>query len=254
MTSTKARRLLRRVPGAAASARLLRNSRSTGDTTLRQARFELSRFTRERRIQRYLRDHSIRRLHLGTGSNVYDGWLNTDVVDFRLTNEVIYLDATKAFPLPDQSFDIVFAEHMIEHLTYRDGLHCLSECRRVLRPGGRIRVATPSLERMIELTSGELTDLQERYLRWSIDTFVEDAGVYLPGFVLNNMFHNWGHRFIYDRQTLGHALHAAGFASVEEFPVGLSDHPELTGVERHMRSAAEFNEYETFVLEAVRQL
>ena len=39
---------------------------------------------------------------------------------------------------------------------------------------------------------------------------------------------------------------------VEEWPVGESGDPRLAGLERHMRSAAEFNAYETMVLEARR--
>ena len=203
-------------------------------------------------IEVYLRTHSIRKLQLGTGSNVLEGWLNTDIHDFRGKNEIVFLDARRRFPLPDNSFDVVFSEHMIEHMTYTEGRRCLLECRRVLRPGGRIRIATPSLDRLIRLYDRELTDLQRQYIRWSIDTFVEPADAYFPGFVLNNFFRDWGHQFIYDEQTLRHALETAGFVDVEELPIGQSGDPRLVGLERHMRSAAEFNELETIVLEARR--
>jgi predicted SAM-dependent methyltransferase len=194
----------------------------------------------------------LRKLQLGTGSNVYDGWLNTDIADYKRENEVVYLDARKRFPLPDGAFDFVFSEHMIEHLTYFDGLHCLRECYRVLRPGGRIRIATPSLERLATLYAPELTDLQERYIRFAIDVMVEKRDAYLPGFVVNNFFRSWGHEFIYDRQTLEHALGKTGFVEIEEWSVGESDDPQLVGLERHMRSVTWFNAYETLVLEARR--
>src|SRR5205814_992975 len=79
------------------------------------------------------------------------------------------------FPLPDASFDFVFSEHMLEHLSYEEGLACLRECRRVLRPGGRIRIATPSLERLARLYDAEQTDVQRRYVRWAADSFVPEA-------------------------------------------------------------------------------
>jgi len=194
----------------------------------------------------------VRRLQLGTRSNVLEGWLNTDVYDDRGKGEVVYLDARRRFPLPDASIDLVFTEHMVEHLDYHEVLHCLRECRRVLKPGGRIRVATPSLDRLA-LLYGPLTDLDRRYVRWSVDTFIRDADAYLPGFVINNFLRDWGHRFVFDRETMGHALATAGFVDAREWPVGKSDDPRLAGLEHHGEMIPpEFNELETLVLEARR--
>jgi predicted SAM-dependent methyltransferase len=206
---------------------------------------------RREQIDSYLRDHSVRKLQLGTGDNVLDGWLNTDIHRFEGVDEIVYLDARAPFPLPDESFDVVFSEHMLEHIDYADGQQCLRECRRVLRPGGRIRIATPSLEQLTRLYDRELTDVQQRYLRWAVDSF-GDADATLPGFVINTFVRAWGHRFIYDGQTLRHALESAGFVDVEACRVGASGDPRLTGLERHIPEAPELNEYETIVLEARR--
>jgi len=207
---------------------------------------------RKRRIDAYLGAHDVRKLQLGSGGNVLPGWLNTDIHDFRGRHEVVYMDARKTFPLPDGSFDVVFSEHMLEHLSYPDGLRCLRECRRVLRSGGRIRVATPSLERLIGLYDPDLSDVQRRYLRWSTDEFVPHADAPLPGFVLNTFVRAWGHEFVYDAQTLRHTLERAGFEGIEEHGVGESGDPRLSGLERHLAEAPELNEYETLVLEARR--
>ena len=197
---------------------------------------------RRGQIQRYLETHDTCKLHLGAGDNVLDGWLNTDLHDYGRGDEIVYLDVRRPFPLPDGSFDLVFSEHMLEHLTYADGQRCLRESLRVLRPGGTIRVATPSLEQLARLYDGE--ELRSRYVRWAVDTLDPEVDVPLPGVVLNNFFRSWGHLFIYDPDTLRHALETAGFVDVEQKPVG-----ELEG---HLAEAPEFNEYETFVLEARR--
>jgi predicted SAM-dependent methyltransferase len=246
------REQLKRVPGLVPAVHAGRATRITATRKLEDARFTAGRFGRHRRIADYLRTHQVRKLQLGTGSNVYEGWLNTDVVDYKRKNEVVYLDARKPFPLPSDAFEFVFSEHMIEHISYTEGLQCLRECRRVLRAGGRIRVATPSLERMARLYDDELSELQTRYIEWALNSFVPEADAYLPGFVVNNMMRNFAHRFVYDRRTLRHALESAGFVDLEECAVGQSSAPELRGLERHMRSAAEFNAYETLVLEARR--
>jgi predicted SAM-dependent methyltransferase len=248
----RAKSYVRRIPGVRPVAASLRSGRAKWLRRLQDARFRVKRARRHRSIEAYLRTHSERKLHLGTGSNAYNGWLNTDVVDFRGLNRVVYLDARKPFPLPDSSFDLVFNEHMIEHLSYPEGRHCLAECHRILRPGGRIRVATPSIDRLIQLYDPELTYLQRRYMQWSTETFIAEADAILPGFIINNMLRSFGHKFVYDEQTLRHALESSGFLDVEVCRVGESSDPRLAGLERHMRSVAEFNEFETIVLEARR--
>jgi predicted SAM-dependent methyltransferase len=197
---------------------------------------------RRRRIARYLEAHDVRKLQLGAAENVRSTWLNTDLHDYGRGGDLVYLDARKRFPLPDESFDVVHSEHMLEHLNYADGQRCLRECFRVLRRGGTIRIATPSLERLARLYDGG--ELQEHYVRWAATTLEPELQAALPGAVLNNFFRSWGHKFIYDAETLRHALTEAGFVDIEERPVG-----EL---ERHLREHPEFNEYETVVLEARR--
>jgi predicted SAM-dependent methyltransferase len=205
----------------------------------------LGRLRRRHAISHYLRTHDARKLHLGAGENVLPGWLNADLHDYG-RRDLVYLDARKPFPLPGESFELVFSEHMLEHLTYADGLSCLRECRRVLRPGGRIRIATPSLQKLAGLYDAELSDVQRRYLAWATESFVPDADEELPGFVVNNFVRAWGHEFVYDRDTLSHALRTVGFVDVEQHHVG------DTGLEGHLAEAPEFNEYETLVLEARR--
>jgi len=52
-------------------------------------------------------------------------------------------------PLPDNAFDLVLCADTVEHV--RDLQLLLSECRRVLRPGGRLAVTTPAHSRLTGL-------------------------------------------------------------------------------------------------------
>jgi SAM-dependent methyltransferase len=53
---------------------------------------------------------------------------------------------TDAFPWPDGHADFVFCKSIIEHMREPD--HLVSECLRVLKPGGRAIFITPNWDRM----------------------------------------------------------------------------------------------------------
>lgn len=206
---------------------------------------------RPRLVRDYLASTPVPKLHLGSGTTSLPEWLNTDLRPGRPGTAV--LDVRKPFPFEAQTFDFVFAEHLIEHLSLADGIACLEECLRVLRPGGRIRVATPSLERLAALFGREQSNEQRRYVEWATDRFLPHLGVYEPGFVVNNFFRSWGHDFIYDQRTLSYGLERAGFDDLREFKAGQSDSPELRCLEGHGAViGADPNALETMVLEARR--
>ena len=207
---------------------------------------------RAQTIERYLREHPVRKLQIGAGQNVLAGWLNTDLRPAG--PEVCFLDAGVRFPFPDGVFDYVLSEHQIEHIPFERAGFMLAECRRVLRPGGRIRIATPSLEVLAGLVTDRHTDAQRRYIEFI------SAGYLGPGLpagvagVVNNAFRSWGHQFLYDRPTLLAALTGAGFAGAVFTEPGQSEHEHFRGVEGHgdFLGDAEVNRFETMVVEARR--
>jgi predicted SAM-dependent methyltransferase len=204
---------------------------------------------RELTIRRYLRHHTVRKLQLGTGGSLLEGWLNTDQLPY--SRKVAFLDATRPFPLPDASIDFILSEHHIEHITYPQATVMLRECARVLRPGGRIRIATPDLEQILRLYRDPGPEGQD-YIRWMTDRFLREAPGYSPVFVINLCMRLAGHQFLYDGATLASAMSAAGLVDVERLAPGVSRAPELQGVDSHEQFTqnAAVNEYETMVYEA----
>lgn len=188
---------------------------------------------RNRRVAAYLKGASSRKLHIGCGGNVLPGWLNTEHGE-RPPKGGIFLDATKPFPFPDGCFDLIFSEHMIEHVPAAAGAAMLRECHRVLRPGGRVRIATPPLEFLAELLLNP-TDEHVRYAEFHYQVLAEEDSVRSPAGIVNDYHRLWGHQFLYDRPTLREALANVGFARIEEFPLNHSAHPELRGVEHDSR-------------------
>jgi predicted SAM-dependent methyltransferase len=57
----------------------------------------------------------------------------------------------KGVPFADNSVDVVYHSHVLEHFWDTDGLSFMKECFRVLKPNGIIRVVVPDLEQIVRV-------------------------------------------------------------------------------------------------------
>lgn len=210
--------------------------------------------TRRSSIDAYYASHPVAKLNIGCGPTAKPGWLNIDI-DPRYDGAVL-MDATKPLPLPDSSVDFVYSEHMIEHVPLPAAVGMLKEIHRVLRPDGRIRIATPDMDNIIHLKAGNLSPAELSYIRWSNTTFgneFERASPDNPCLAINRMFREWGHQFVYDRATFGAVLSHAGFCDVVFCQIGESEVPEFKNVETHGTIVGpEFNKVETMIAEGLK--
>jgi SAM-dependent methyltransferase len=130
---------------------------------------------------------------------------------YRLDDASIYLqrDALEPLPFGDNTFAFAFAEHFISHLDLAGAKRWLTEVRRVLAPGGFVRITTTDLKAYID----GYNDPQRRFFR-EHSAQMEAIGFppmpSRPAFMINQIF-LWSHRWIYDAGELRHVLAAAGF-------------------------------------------
>lgn len=206
-------------------------------------------FNRFRLINSYLKSNKIRKLQLGASSSPLPGWLNTDIASE--SDNIIYLDATHVLPFDDDTFDYILCEHMIEHLTWHKGLFMLKECIRVLNPRGIIRIATPDLNVLLGLLVNNGNTLNETYIKWITDNYLDNINLYNAPFVINNAFHCWGHQFLYDSVLLSLTMKEAGFTNIRRCYPGESHDDNLVGIESHGKAVnnEEMACFETMVFE-----
>jgi predicted SAM-dependent methyltransferase len=105
---------------------------------------------------------------------------------------------------------------MIEHLDRGEARAFLAEVRRILRPGGVVRIAVPDIARLVQvyLATGDA------------DGFIAAThmGLNRPTGLMGWM--KWvlvgprHHLWMYDGDSLGKLLHEAGFANVAIMPAG----------------------------------
>ena len=156
---------------------------------------------------------------MGRGAKVLEGWTNIDIEGDGVST--FAWDLTRPFPIPDDSIDYIYSEHVIEHICLADGYSLLTECRRVLKPDGVVRLSTPDLHVLVE-----------KYFAGAIGEW-RDMGWHplTPCDLLNEGLRSWGHLYVYDEPKLVAALKETGFARATRCRWGVSAHSPLHGLE-----------------------
>lgn len=192
-----------------------------------------------RAIADYLATHDSRKLHLGATRKL-PGFLNSQVTGY------VPLDITRPLPLPDESFDLIYSSHLLEHIHRKQILAFLEQSYRVLRPGGQNIIATPSIEKISRTLYGGAENAQ----RTLIDDgrrFCDD-GFHTPCHQINLTMRAFGHRFLVDEGFMQAAGDRIGFTTVER--VDNLDLPDagLRAYVSTSKSPRWHAETETFVL------
>ena len=155
-------------------------------------------------------------INLGSGKHGKPGWVNVDIKGEDGVN-CLY-DCRKSLPFPDRSVAGIFCEHFLEHLDYTEEIPWfLTECHRVLKPGGVLRIIVPDLEKYLKAYCqggwDELSrvrplnkDRRDSYFKNMYNTRME---------LVNVLFHQGcEHKFGYDHETLEFLLLRYGFSRV----------------------------------------
>jgi predicted SAM-dependent methyltransferase len=85
-------------------------------------------------------------LNLGCGNRFHKDWLNVD--SHPDSNGVIAFDLKKELPFENGFFEVVYHSHLLEHFPKSYAPKFLSECSRILKSGGIIRIVVPDLEQI----------------------------------------------------------------------------------------------------------
>ncbi len=126
-------------------------------------------------------------LNLGAGATPLAGFTDID----RKTGGEVY-----PLPYPDGSVEEIVASHVLEHFCHRAVRQVLTEWVRVLKPGGKIRLAVPNFEEVATL-------------------YLKGAAVNVQGYVMGG--HNDGddwHGCIFDRESLTEEMIECGLERI----------------------------------------
>ena len=155
------------------------------------------------------------KLHFGCGPRILPGWVNIDGWHFPGID--FATDLRQSLPFSDTSCQLIFTEHVFEHIDSEFRLPVLRELLRVLQPGGTLRIVVPDCEQFVNA-----------YIKHDIAWFQAGLGWPAGGADgLNNVFTRHTHRVIDDWESLSAALRKVGFSHVERSSFNASAIPEL---------------------------
>ena len=186
-----------------------------------------------RRFQRAVADESRPvKVNVGAGGVNLDGWINTDVA-WRLP---MYLDLTRTWPVPPGSVDRIYGDNVIEHFPLQVCRAVLRHCWEALSAEGRIRLATPDVERTARayLEDSQLTAAHlDRHRRHGYP-----AEHPVDMLRITYVYHGHHLGYCFDWEALSTELAAAGFVDIRRCEAGQSDDPLFSGLE-HRREPTE---------------
>jgi predicted SAM-dependent methyltransferase len=89
-------------------------------------------------------------LHIGCGENILPKpFLNLDIR--KTGGGVDYIGLAYPLKFKKNSFDLVYASHVLEHFKKKDTLNVLKEWVRVLKPNGILRISVPCFDNLIKI-------------------------------------------------------------------------------------------------------
>lgn len=147
-------------------------------------------------MQNYLPKEKVKFLDVGSGSGFFLRILKKHGYDYDYTGldfseeqielakkegtTVLKADLNDTLPLDDNSFDIILASEIIEHIYDTDKF--LEELHRLLKPGGKLILTTPNIASL-----GERIRLLRGIRPAAIDVSVRNTPAHIHGFTLADL-------------------------------------------------------------------
>lgn len=150
---------------------------------------------------------AMNKLHLGPGKVYLPGFTNVDI--FSSVKADAYADCT-ALPYEKETFDLIYASHILEHVHRHMVVATLSHWRSLLKTGGVLRLAVPNFEAVTQwyAKTGELEDVM---------------GLLYGG----QNFHLNRHTVTFDSKYLSRMLTMAGFNHIRYWDWRKTEHADF---------------------------
>jgi predicted SAM-dependent methyltransferase len=154
------------------------------------------------------------RINLGALDSGKEEWLNVDATPSPALD--FLCDLRRPLPLGEGVAECLFCEHVMEHFDYEEEIPSfLQECKRLLKPGGVVRLVVPDGEKYCRMLASE---------SWEQAKILRDPSRYRTRMeMVNDAFRQDSqHLFAYDGETMELVLKEAGFDEIRVMKFGES--------------------------------
>ncbi len=170
------------------------------------------------------------KLEIGPGTERIPGFCTINIEKSPITDYIANI--SHGFPFPDNSFAVVYASHIFEHLVWYKQDEIMSDLFRIVKPGGHVDIWVPNALKIAKA----FVDAEERGSRdFENDGWYKFNPEHDPSIWFNGRIFSYGdgfgtpghfqfHSTAFSPRLLKEKLLKAGFANVEELP-----HSEILG-------------------------
>jgi predicted SAM-dependent methyltransferase len=138
-------------------------------------------------------------LNLGCGDHILPGYINCDLY----CDKADVMCNVNKLPFEDNSIDLIYSSHVIEHFDFKEGFDVLKEWYRVLKIGGKVVIETP--------------DLLESCRKFISLSPQEQIGMYAHFFSEPWTSPGQCHKFLYTATQLKWTLEQCQFKDIKQF-------------------------------------
>lgn len=149
------------------------------------------------------------KLHLGCGKRDFGReWDHIDAADF----DHIKSHNVRKLPYLDHIVDVIYASHLIAYFDRAEIVDVLAEWKRVLKPGGVLRLATPDFWRMAQMYEANRVNIEQ---------------ILGPMYGKMDIGIKIYHKTVWDYPSLSRQLMLSGFKNVHRYDHRKTEHAQF---------------------------